>query len=361
MELEELKDIYIKNTSNIYKVKEILEEFFTEERVDFQNLLSFEDFEAIVEKENTISPYLFDSTITVLIYYPEITVTNEYNRSTTIKDVYIKLNIDYSGKLIDTFTINRATYDIKEYISCYVHSHAPRLDKSNPTIFRTMCLGSGPIIRTIANLRNSFSKDFWQLFCFELHKYLQTESISGGPYIRLESIGTDNSYNYYNYSLAYLNDYNTDLFTKEQLKDFYKYVINSKKLIFNYTNEQYDIGLSHINYIVLISNLFIEWINKNINITQNFYNTLLSRGFLVKVKITEYDIQQTKTTYIPVNNNLQICTFKNNPIYLNIIDKNSKQENYTLILNTPFLSYFTTQILKIINYGYTIDETIKIL
>jgi hypothetical protein len=128
-------------------------------------------------------------------------ITNEYNRSTTIKDVYIKLNIDYSGKLINSFYINRATYTIKEYTSCYVHSHAPRLDKSNPTIFRTMCLGSGPIIRTINNLINNFNKDFWQLFCFELHKYLQTESISGGPYIRLENIGTNNSSNYYNYGL----------------------------------------------------------------------------------------------------------------------------------------------------------------
>jgi hypothetical protein len=97
------------------------------------------------------------------------------------------------------------------------------------------------------------------------------------------------------------------------------------------------------------------------NITQDFYNTLLSSGFLVEVKVSEYDIQKVKTTNIPVNNNVQICTFKNNPIYLNIIDNDSEQENYTLILNTTFLSYFTTQILKIINYGYTIDETIKIL
>jgi hypothetical protein len=258
MELEELKDIYKKNTSNVYEVKEILEEFFTEERVDFQNLLSFEDFKTIVEEKNNVPITLFGSTITILIYYPEITITNEYNRSTTIKDVYIKLNIDYSGKLINSFYINRATYTIKEYTSCYVHSHAPRLDKSNPTIFRTMCLGSGPIIRTINNLINNFNKDFWKLFCFELHKYLQTESISGGPYIRLENIGTNNSSNYYSYGLSYINDYDTNLFTKEQLKDFYKYVINSKKLIFNYINEQYDIGLNHINYIVLISNLFIK-------------------------------------------------------------------------------------------------------
>ena len=361
MELEELKYIYEKNTSNVYEVKEILEEFFTEEKVDFQNLLSFEGFKTIVEEENGVSPYLFDPAVTVLIYYPEITITNEYNRSTVIKDVYIKLNVDYSGKLINSFYINRATYTIKEYTSNYVHSHAPRLDKSNPTMFRTMCLGSGPIIRTIANLQNKFNKDFWELFCFELHKYLQVESLSGGPYIRLENIGTNNSSNYYNYGLTYIDSYDTNLFTKEQLKDFYKYVINSKKLIFNYSNEQYDIGLNNINYIVLISNLFIEWINKNIDITQNFYNTLLSSGFLVKVKVTEYDIQQIKTTNMPVNNNVQICTFKNNPIYINIIDENSEQENYTLILNIVFLSYFTTQILKLINYGYTIDETVKIL
>ena len=361
MELEELKYIYEKNTSNVYEVKEILEEFFTEEKVDFQNLLSFEDFEAIVGEKNNVPITLFDSIITVLIYYPEITVTNEYNKSTVIKDVYIKLKIDYSGKLIDTFTINRATYNIKEYVSCYMHSHAPRLDQVNPTIFRTMCLGDGPIRRTIGNLQDSFNKDFWKLFCFELHKYLQVESISGGPYIRLENIGVTNSPSYYNYSLAYLNDYNTDLFTKEQLKEFCKYVINSKKLIFNYTNEQYDIGLNNINYIVLISNLFIEWINKDIIITQSFYNILISKGFLVKVKVSEYDIQKIQSTHIPANNNVQICTFKNNSIYLNIIDDNSEQENYTLILNTIFLSYFTTQILKLINYGYTIDETIKIL
>lgn len=357
----ELKDIYKKNTSNIYEVKEILEDFFTKERVDFQNLLSFEDYKRIAEENNNFSTTLFDSTITILIYYPEITITNEFGRSTIIKDVYIKLNVDYSGKLINSFYINRATYTIKEYASCYVHSHAPRLDQANPTIFRTMCLGSGPIIRTINNLINNFNKDFWQLFCFELHKYLQTESLSGGPYIRLENIGIDNSSYYYNYSLTYIDDYNTNLFTKEQLKDFYKYVINSKKLIFNYTNEQYDIGLNHINYIVLISNLFIEWVNKNIDITQNFYNTLLLNSFLVKVKVSEYEIQKIKTIHVTTNNDVQICTFKNNPIYLNIIDEDSEQENYTLILNTPFLSYFTTQILKIINYGYTIDETIKIL
>lgn len=362
MELEELKSIYKKNTSNIYEVKEVLEDFFTEEKVDFQNLITFENFKTIIEENNNNIPStLFDSPVTVLIYYPEITITNEFNKSITIKDVYIKLNIRYSGKLCDSFTINRSTYSIKEYTSHYIHSHAPRLDISYPSIFRSMCLGYGPIRATIHNLIECFNVDFWKLFCFELHKYLQVESISGGPYLKLENVGMNGLNTYYNYTLTYIETYNTTLFTKEQLKDFYKYVINSKKLTFNYTNNQYNIGLSDINYIVLLSNLFIEWANKNINITQDLYNNLISDNFLVKVKVSEYDIKTVNTTNIPVNNCVQICTFKNNPIYLNIINDDLEEENYSLILNTEFISYFTTQILKLINYGHTINETIKII
>ena len=52
--------------------------------------------------------------------------------------------------------------------------------------FRLPCLGSGPIRRTITLLQ--IDMDLWQLYC-RIDNYMQTESIKGIPYIKLESLG----------------------------------------------------------------------------------------------------------------------------------------------------------------------------
>ena len=50
-----------------------------------------------------------------------------------------------------------------------------------------------------------------------------------------------------------------------ELKEFVKYFINLKKLKFNYVNGSFSIGMSFIEFIVLISNEFIKWYNDRFN------------------------------------------------------------------------------------------------
>lgn len=131
----------------------------------------------------------------ILIKYPEITVTNENDRSTNIKDLYVKLTFHLDGAFRSMEGI-RSTYNESEFNARYAHSHLP--GKVTAGIFQNFCLGSGPISITLQNFRNTDFENFdadelYPYFCLllaELNTYVQTESLEGGPYVKLATIQT---------------------------------------------------------------------------------------------------------------------------------------------------------------------------
>ena len=156
-----------------------------------------------------------------------------------------------------------------------------------------------------------------------------------------------------------LPNYHVADITSAKFKEFVRYFINSKKLKFNYVNGSYSIGMSFIEFIVLISNEFIKWYNDQFNkgeLTIKFED-LKKRGILRECIIDNGKIYYDRninnannyTQYI----GKQVCMFKGKEITVDITDiTRVENENKSIILDTQTALYILTTILKVLNYRY---------
>lgn len=347
------------------KIYEIFCDYFGEERVDLQVITeeTIKDFfleecsknlEELLENKDL---YLcnFNSLYriyNILVYFPEVRITNEYDEYVDVKDLWAKVEFDYKGKIKGNFKLNRSTYSLSHISSNYVHSHCPGID---PILeFKDCCLGTGPIKNTIHSLMMEFDESLLQLFCFELDKYVATESVQGVPYRKLSSIKKANLSNPVS-NFIYKKQCNIPIEYRDFIKDFVTDFIKSKKIKLNYFNNSYGLGMPFIEYILTISNHFIEWYNNSLG-TYNFDTLcLFSDKILEKVAINDNKI------YTKCNNRVShhlekqgqvMFTFKGKEIRLNIIDDYNEDEGQVIILNINIATIILKSILKTFNYNY---------
>ena len=404
---EFFRDLYSEFISKPKQVYEIFKDFYGENRVDLQGVMTVESFveeminerlfsyassanpsfsdqewkdiltkpikelpyetvEPIIKKIKktpSIKQYIasaYLSNINILVHFPTVTITNENNKSITINHLWAKVPINHEGLLRSNFKLNRSEYPLLHLMDNYLHSHIMNIPFSDFTIFMSPCLGSGPLNRTQEHLHYTFDEDIWSLFCLELDKFVTVESLEGRPYKYLEKIGTNENYmiptafNVFGRlpkSLAPLK--------LEEFQSFIEYFIKTKQLKFNYRNSTFSIGMSFIEYIVAISNAFITWYNDKFNkgeITYNL-NTLLHKELIMEVIIKDNSLYK-----IPDNSNIgkyldyegsKICTFKGKEIKLHITDTEIKNDYITsIVLNPKIASYILVIIFKILNYRY---------
>jgi hypothetical protein len=298
--------------------------------------------------------------IFILVHFPHVRVTNEYGRFVDINHLWAKVKVMYNGTLNGGFTLNRSEYTLLHIISHYMHSHVIDIPTRDFTQFQNPCTGSGPINGTISVLNRDYDEDMWNMFCLELSKYVTVESVAGGPYNYLEKLGTNDMEVGVDRFITYLSpNYYRTAFAPSKFKEFVRYFINSKKLKFNYVNGSYSIGMSLIEFIVLISNEFIKWYNDQFNkdeLTTKFAD-LKSLGIL-----KECIIDNGKIYYDEGRNNVnscaqyigkKVCVFKGKEITVDITDiAEVRNENKSIILDTQTALYILTTILKVLNYRY---------
>lgn len=298
--------------------------------------------------------------IFILVHFPHVRVTNEHNRFVDINHLWAKVKVMYNGTLNGGFTLNRSEYTMLHISSGYMHSHVNGIPTNDFTRFLNPCTGSGPINGTISALNRDYGEDMWNMFCLELSKYVTVESIAGRPYRYLERLGTNNMEMGVDRFVTYLSpSYYEIVLTSDKLKEFIRDFINSKKLKFNYVNGSYSIGMSLIEFIVLISNEFIKWYNDQFNkeeLTAKFAE-LKEKGIL-----KECIIDNGKIYYDRIKNNVNIyaqyigkkvCVFKGREVTVDITDiVEVRNENKSIILNTQIALYILTTILKVLNYRY---------
>ena len=295
----------------------------------------------------------------ILVHFPHVRITNEFNRFVDINHLYAKVGVLYNGSMNGCFTLNRSEYTYLHISDGYMHSHVNSIPISDFTQFQTPCTGTGPIRDTMSNLSSEFDSDIWRLFCLELSKYVEVESVAGTPYHRLENIGTstrtaENGVFMVVNRLDYYGDGIKDL-----IKDFVSYFIRQGKLKFNYANGSYSIGMSFTEYILVISNEFIDWYNKRFNnkeVTYSFdnlkRNNVLKEGIVANNKIYYENTRRSVNSYA-VHNGKRMCTFKGVDVLINIVDINEvKEDNKSIILNTNIALYILSRILRVINYRY---------
>lgn len=296
----------------------------------------------------------------ILVHFPHVRVTNEHNRFVDINHLWAKVKVMYNGTLNGGFTLNRSEYTLLHIRSNYMHSHISHIPTDNFTRFQNPCTGSGPINGTISVLNRDYDEDMWNMFCLELSKYVTVESIAGRPYKYLEKLGTDDMEMGIDRFITYLlpGYYESDI-TLDKFKEFVRYFINSKKLKFNYVNGSYSIGMSLIEFIVLISNEFIKWYNDQFNKGKlNARFTELKRKGILKECIIDngriyYDGDRNNVNNYAQYIGKKVCVFKGKEIIVDITDiAEVRNENKSIILNTQTALYILTTILKVLNYRY---------
>ena len=410
---EKIEELYNSLMDKPFRVLSIFNDFFGEDKVDMQGYLRLDEFKSwmnieplsayipssnIVSMDNNDWSIYRTQTITdlpedqvekvvngltnitvkeiignvvfgeifILVHFPHVRVTNEHNKFVDINHLWAKVRVMYDGTLSGRFTLNRSEYTLLHFRSHYMHSHISSIPKSDFTQFQNPCTGSGPINGTISTLNRDYDEDMWNMFCLELSKYVTVESVAGRPYHYLEKLGTNDMQAGEDKFITYLfPNYCVNDILSDKFKEFVMYFINSKKLKFNYVNGSYSIGMSLIEFIVLISNEFIKWYNDQFNkgkLTTKFED-LKKHGILRECIIDNGKIYYDRS----INNannyaqyiGKQVCMFKGKEITVDITDITKVgNENKSIILDTQTALYILTTILKVLNYRYGRNKAI---
>ena len=320
----------------IEKVKEILNDYFGEENVDCQ---------PSSDNENTY---------TALIKFDTVIIKNEDDEMHTIRGLYVRIIIRPTGEIVGLFSIGRNIYTEAEVKAGYVHSHIPRRRSQDYlNIFDIPCLGTGPIKSSISILNKEFDENQWLLFCRQLDKYVHTESLKGGPYIRMKYIG---EYNRTTSKEVHLNIDTTLFHSLKQCDinwlDFISYLIhnlNNCGLVWGIKSSGfYCIQNTEKDIIIKISNLFIHWLGDSLD--RKFAESLISNNILVAAQINYNSICIAEYTNIEINLS-PLCIFKGNPVNVTCIKENVDFiADNTYILNPTYISSILYNLITYINY-----------
>lgn len=303
----------------------------------------------------------------ILVRFPKVTITNEYDQSIDIWELYAKVRVGASGKLMGAFTLNRAEYDVAQMNSNYMHSHVSDIPTYDFKEFQNPCLGEGPIRDTILTLRTEdFDELRWQLFCFELSKYVQVESIDGGPYHRMERVGSRElriGESEWNLSISESSLPHFNAFNNARVKEFVTWLISRNKLKFDFNGYHYGISTTFLEWVVFISNEFIEWYNMKFAAGEvsETYADLLRQGLLkrgiIESGTLKYDNSSTPEAYGHYEGSY-VCTFKGEDVRIHIRGEEVREDNnFSSFINVIVAEWLYRTILQVINFEYGNSNT----
>ena len=300
---------------------------------------------------------------TIYVWWPSVTVTNENNRSVTIQDLFAKIEVGTNGRIPyenHGFLLNRATYTKNQFQSNYMHSHIAYIPKHDFTHFEPPCLGHGPIRETILTLKNDYDEALWMLFCQELSMYVTVESLAGGPYMRMEYIGST-SKSIIPLAFVSVGSYSAFTqsgFTYDELEEFIKYYLQHGHLSLIFKEGKFQCGLSPFDYMLDISNAFIDFYNELLSKGQSQLTQCFNEGLLMEVQAAQGKFYRNgnsniSTLSLDSYRGKLVLTFKGKEIRTTIIENNKDEETtLTNILNPSFVMNVLQYILRIINFRF---------
>ena len=380
----QLKDRIFKPVFDVYQ---IFQDFFEPQFTDLQQIPTDEEFQQALEgmditptnglyntnarRDNRIRNYYETLRPYILVWWPRVTVTNENNRSIIIQDLYAKIFLTMDGRIpyeYRGFKLIRTTFPEVQFASQYCHSHVPRIH-NNSVVWNDPCLGSGPINHTIMDLQNNFDETIWMLFCQELALYVTVESLTGGPYIRMESVGAElesrifkgyggGAYKTFD-SLVDCSSPPAHMETlRKLLEDFIPYYLEHGHLSISYKDKKFEVGMPYFDYIIDISNSFIEFSNQNVSeetVNWMFDKRIIRKAMAANNKfyesntMTPNDYSQVEGTYL--------LDFKGAARHLHIEHCSESNTEEVILLTHSISMYILNNILRIINYRYRNEYT----
>ena len=362
----------------VYDVYEVFKNFFGENHVDLQDIPDVTHLlPSRVPYDNLPSEDISDRVIAsvrrvhstdryhIYVWWPRVTITNEHDKSIDIQDLYAQITIDINGCIPYEnrgFLLNRSTYSSTQFSSRYMHSHIPSISSDHLSHFMTPCLGRGPINNTIIDLKNNYDEMVWMLFCEELSRYVTVESLAGVPYRKLEELGASTLLTPYNRGYC-KSDYhqiprfNTLPNLTEMMKNFTKYYLKHGHLNLSFKDGEFVPGMPYFNFIVDISNSFIEWFNTESGEEGNTKYKLIDKGILRSAIVNNQKFYRNETLISPSDLALEgtlLFSFKGREIRLHIEQDVSQDERFeVIILDHNLAMYILYNIIEIINYRYT--------
>ena len=296
----------------------------------------------------------------IYVWWPQVTVTNEYDKSVEIQDLYAKIEIQFDGTIpyeCVGFLLNRATYTKEQFLCNYMHSHIQKIPKEDLSTFMPPCLGTGPIRGTIATLKNNYDNVMWMLFCEELSMYVTIESLIGGPWNKLENIGNKvKSYSYLGYNLNSFTVPSCGYLTPDVIKNFTFYYLQRGHLSLSYKDGHFICGMPYYEYIIDISNAFIDFYNRFLKTTKNRLDSYFSKGVLNKVLIANGNFYNIGDSDIDSDiehyqGNHVLC-FKGKDITITITDLTKNNPTLSTVISHGLAMYILRNILRTINYRF---------
>lgn len=293
--------------------------------------------------------------IPIIVHFPHVTIRNEYDRTVEVDNLWAKVPVTWEGKGRGWFKMNRSEYDVVHMQSDYMHSHVSGIDLDFK--FRSVCTGSGPINNTMSSLTVGFDEPIWQLFCLELERYMGTESLSGGPYRRMENIGANGSNKRDNFPIEQNNYISNEYFTKELSSKFLDYLFTNNILKFNYRKGSYGLAYTFTDTVLTISNAFIDWYNDEYRKAPNMpalYDLqgdgVLKQAIIANGAIFDPNLNASRDYSQYVGR--KVLTFKGKDVNLVINGLATGVRNTSTILNTDIVREYVCAILELLNYEY---------
>lgn len=307
---------------NIEKIRDIFYDYYGEERTD------------VVQR--TVDWY------DIIVWFPSVIVSNENGRSTVVRDLFVKTGVYASGKLKSMPTMAKSTFTEAEAISGYVHSHCSGWFPVRPNDYNSLCFGTGPLVSTCSSLLSSFNEQIWILFCGELDLYVQTESIAGVPYKRLETIGATRELSrVVSCSPKKLNT------VSQGFSNFIIHLFTKCDMPIVYNNGIYNIAMNSNDFILFVSEEAEKFVEENGHVPELTFST-------VKVKNGKFysSAAGVESHYRDVDYSVYI-TFKGENRPLRVLRNNSSaNENTVNILNDKAIELVASVIYKTINIDY---------
>lgn len=349
-------------------VKSIYQQFvdyFGEDKVDLQNYNSAKF--KITSWEITDNHFNSNDWV-IIVHWPVVKVSNEFDESVEIWDLYAITIISSLGDLRGKPYFNRSTYDRVQWVSDYAHSHLSGINKNNLKEFRPSCLGSGPINGTIRRLHGTdyTDLDIWNLYIWELDKYVHVESISGVPYRKIRNIGVAVAGG----SDGCIRDFQmicsrtslTSSIPEDLINEIAKMLFEKQIFTYAFQDGRYILGMPFVNAVMDASNAFIEYYNSNPSLRKKYSKDKLMDKKVLDTLIFGGNMFFSKDAYnIPIEAvaNTEMFVFKEHPVCMTLKDCDIKYTSCeVLVLNIDLLSFIIYNALKYINVEYGREKDI---
>jgi len=298
--------------------------------------------------------------IQITIHFPEVIITNSKRLSHTIKDLFVRFNIytcDRGKVRFSRLYGKRTTFDIKELIHGYCHSHLPkRYTYFLVDDFVQWCLGTTEINTIISDYE--FSYEAYELLLVNIREYVAWESLEGGPYIYLKDTvcpfrfeviaNNNNNYNRYETFDSYETIYKyLNTISEEELSKL-NLDINS-----NLNNIQFNEGIFKNHLLNIIPDIYLKKEYTNIiasKFTKNFNYSSYRSFYAIGILVDHYIPNDNKDMFLFKGQYVKskIIFEEDGAPVENTVVKTLTNDNYTTLKST-FINLIVSHILKISN------------